>query len=70
MTFISQCSPHHELLNVSCALVKKWDLGGSITNWETSMVRDPSTQEDHHILSYTVGSFYNKIFLEDLTTGQ
>ena len=67
-TYISECMPSHELLNVSCKLSKIKELGGQITNWDTSMVRDPVSQDIHHVLAFTTEQYYNTIFLEDLTT--
>jgi hypothetical protein len=46
------------------------DLGGKITNWATAIVRSAYTQQTHHILAYTTGKYYNKIFLQDLSNGQ
>jgi hypothetical protein len=45
-------------------------MGGKITNWGTSVVREPLSQEEHHVLGYTTTSFYNMVFLYDLSTGK
>ena len=68
--FISKCFPSHESLDVNCTLVQSKDMGGKITNWGTSVVREPLSQEEHHILGYTTASFYNMVFLYDLSTGK
>ena len=69
-TFISYCHPKHEDIEVSCNKTEVKDVGGKITNWATTMVKSSYTEEIHHLLAYTTGTFYNTIFLNDLNSGQ
>ena len=56
-------------MEVSCNKTEVKDLGGKITNWATTIVKSPYTEVAHHLLAFTTGTYYNTIFIEDLTSG-
>ena len=68
-TQVSLCRPSHHEMEVNYNFTAQFNPDGTLNNWATTIFTSRYTMRAHHVVSFTTTKHYNKLVVDDVSTG-